>query len=49
MLIEELSNIFINSYHVLCLAHILNLVGEIFSHWVAFDYVTQLITFIKLA
>ena len=29
---EVLSDVFINSYHVLCLAHILNLVGEEFSH-----------------
>ena len=46
---EMLSNAFINSYHVLCLAHILNLVGEVFSHWPAFDNATQLITFIKSA
>ena len=26
---EVLSNVFINSYHVLCLAYILNLVGEV--------------------
>ena len=45
---EVLSNIFNNSYHVLCLAHILNLV-EVFSHWPAFDNVTQLTTFIKSA
>ena len=44
-----LSNVFINSYHVLCFAHILYLVGEVFSHWPAFDNVTQLITFIKSA
>ena len=29
---EVLTNVFINSYYVLCLAHILNLVGEVFSH-----------------
>ena len=46
---EVLSNVFINSHHVLCLAHILNLVGEVFSHWPAFDNVTQLITLIKSA
>ena len=40
---EMLSNVF-NSYHMLCLAHILNLVSEVFSHWPAFDNVTQLIT-----
>ena len=45
---EVLSNIF-NSYHVLCLTHILNLVGEVFSHWPAFDNVTQFTTFIKSA
>ena len=46
---EVLSNVFINSYHMLCLAHILNLVGKVFSHWVAFENVTQLITLIKSA
>ena len=46
---EVLSNIFNNSYHVLCLTHILNLVGEVFSHWPAFNNVTQPTTFIKSA
>ena len=34
---------------MLCLGHILNLVGEEFSHWPTFDNVTQFITFIKSA
>ena len=46
---EVLLNIFNNSYHVLCLVHILNLVSEVFSHWPAFDNVTQFTTFIKSA
>ena len=37
-----LSNVCINSYHPLSFAPILNLV-EVFSHWLAFDNVTQLI------
>ena len=44
---EVLSDIFNNSYHVLCLTYILNLVGEVFSHWLAFDNVNQLTTFSK--
>ena len=43
-----LLNVFINNYHVLYLANILNL-GEVFSHWPAFDNITQFITFIKSA
>ena len=43
----KLLNVFINSYHVMGLAHILNLIGEVFSYWPAFDDVTQLITFIN--
>ena len=46
---KVLSNVFINSYYVFCLTHILNLIGEIFSHWSAFNNVTHLITFIKSA
>ena len=46
---EVLSNVFINSHHVLCLTHILNLVREIFSYRPVFNNVTQLITFIKSA
>ena len=46
---EVFLNVFINSYHLLWLAHILNLVDEVFSHWPAFDNVTRLITFIKSA
>ena len=46
---EVLSIVFINGYHALCIDHILNLAGEVFSHWPAFDNVTQLITFIKSA
>ena len=39
-----LLNVFINSHHVFCLAHILNLVREAFSHWLAFDNITQLLS-----
>ena len=46
---EVLSNVFMNSYHVLCLPDILDHVGKVFSHWPVFDDVTQFITFIKSA
>ena len=37
---------YVSSYHVLCLAHILNLV-EVFSHWPAFENISLFTAFIK--
>lgn len=46
---DVISNVFPNSRHVRCFAHILNLAGDIFVHWPGLDDVAQLNTFIKSA
>ena len=46
---EVISNIFPNSKHVRCFAHILNLAGDSCVHWPGLDDVAQLNTCMKSA
>jgi hypothetical protein len=46
---EVLAPVFENSVHVLCLAHVLNLVGTIFMNWPDFGHMVTLVTMVKSA
>ena len=46
---DILSGLFPQAFHILCLAHIMHLVGEIFIHWPAFNDVNLLCTMMKSA
>lgn len=46
---EVLSAVFPNAIHVLCLAHVLNLAGDVFVSWPDFSHLATLVTMIKSA
>lgn len=46
---EVLSPIFPNALHVLCLAHILNLAGDVFVKWPDFSHTATLVMMVKSA